>query len=196
MSSCNTRDSSKRRYWEIILYPEWDNFTDIVEHIKRNFSLWVLSPVHDKDVNLDGTLKKAHYHMMISLPNPRVLNESLLADFGGVPANCVQYIIEWGAAVRYTTHYNRPDKAQYSVADIQSSVNVESYFMDEDENSQAFGLVDLAMRCSTVRELVQHSIALGYYGQLRRSASLFLAIVKENNKMGFNDEQNVQNQSS
>lgn len=185
MSSCNVRDSSnKRRYWEIILYPEWENFSDIVEHIKRNFSVWVLSPIHDKDTNSDGTVKKPHYHMMIALPNPRPLNDSLLADFGGVPQNCVQFIIEWTAAVRYTVHYNRPEKVQYSVDEIQSSVSISPFFMDEDEDAQAFGLVDLAMRTSSVRELVRDSIALGYYGQLRRSATLYLAIVRENERLG------------
>ena len=52
----------KGRDWTFIVYPEsapldWRNILDET-HIK-----WIESPLHDKDFNADGTLKKPHWHI-------------------------------------------------------------------------------------------------------------------------------------
>ena len=54
----------RARTWTFILYPESapENWRDILDgyHIP-----WVESPLHDNDVNPDGTAKKAHRHVIL-----------------------------------------------------------------------------------------------------------------------------------
>ena len=54
----------RARTWTFILYPESapENWRDILDgyHIP-----WVESPLHDRDVNPDGTVKKAHRHIIL-----------------------------------------------------------------------------------------------------------------------------------
>ena len=57
----STKDG-RYRYWTIVVYPDsapqdWRQKLDGLQ--------WVESPLHDKDVNADGTPKKAHWHIMI-----------------------------------------------------------------------------------------------------------------------------------
>ena len=53
----------KKRNWAFVLYPE-----SAPENWKEQLQLTglpcVISPIHDKDVNPDGTPKKAHHHII------------------------------------------------------------------------------------------------------------------------------------
>ena len=58
------RRGSRARYWTVIVYPEsapadWRDVID-KEHIQ-----WIESPLHDKDTNPDGEVKKAHWHLLL-----------------------------------------------------------------------------------------------------------------------------------
>ena len=64
MADKKSRGSDRTRNWTIVLYPEsaptdWRDILD-EEHIE-----WVESPLHDRDVNADGELKKAHIHLLL-----------------------------------------------------------------------------------------------------------------------------------
>lgn len=54
----------RARMWTFVVYPESapENWRDILSdyHIP-----WVESPLHDKDVNPDGEVKKAHWHIIL-----------------------------------------------------------------------------------------------------------------------------------
>ena len=55
----------KGRDWTFIVYPESTpkNWRDILDETHMR---WVESPLHDKDVNPDGELKKEHYHILLN----------------------------------------------------------------------------------------------------------------------------------
>lgn len=59
----------KGRDWAFIVYPESapENWREILDdtHIR-----WIESPLHDKDFNPDGTIKKPHWHVMLSADGP------------------------------------------------------------------------------------------------------------------------------
>ena len=57
-------ENGRSKVWTFVVYPEsidknWKAILD-EEHIQ-----WIESPLHDKDVNADGTAKKAHIHVMV-----------------------------------------------------------------------------------------------------------------------------------
>lgn len=107
---------NRARTWTFVLYedsaPEnWHELLD-EEHIE-----WIESPWHDKDVNADGTPKKKHKHILLifkgkkSYEQIKVITDKLKQP---IPQRCH----DAKGLVRYFTHQDNPEKAQYNVADI------------------------------------------------------------------------------
>lgn len=111
--------SEKARHWAGIVYPESmpENWKDIItaSHVPC-----VISPLHDKDVNPDGTPKKPHYHIMFCYPNTTTGSSAshILAQLGS--SLHAERVMSAVGNYRYLTHRDNPEKAQYSEDDIQS----------------------------------------------------------------------------
>ena len=64
MAEKKTRGSDRTRNWVVIVYPEsapenWRSHLDDL-HLE-----WIESPLHEFDVNADGEVKKAHWHVLL-----------------------------------------------------------------------------------------------------------------------------------
>ena len=74
----NNRDNKKKyeyekgRDWTFIVYPESapKNWREIIDETHLR---WIESPLHDKDTNPDGEVKKAHWHILLSFDGPVTL---------------------------------------------------------------------------------------------------------------------------
>lgn len=107
---------NRARTWTFVLYEDSapDNWRELLdeEHIE-----WIESPWHDKDVNADGTPKKKHKHILLifkgkkSYEQIKVITDKLKQP---IPQRCH----DAKGLVRYFTHQDNPEKAQYNVADI------------------------------------------------------------------------------
>nr|WP_013130267.1 replication protein [Helicobacter pylori]ADG64867.1 RepH [Helicobacter pylori] len=104
------------RHWTILIYPESvnPNFKDILCKPTMAFQ-WVLSPLHDKDLNDDGTLKKPHYHLLLVFENAVRIN-IILEICRSINAPEYAEQIRGGITkfYEYLTHKNHPNKAQYN----------------------------------------------------------------------------------
>lgn len=106
----------RKRNWTFVIYPDsapqnWQEILD-EEHIE-----WIKSPLHDKDVNADGTPKKPHWHIILLFDGNKSYEQiKEIAD--KVHAPSPKYIQSVRAMVRYCAHLDNPDKAQYKVSDI------------------------------------------------------------------------------
>lgn len=118
----------KGRDWTFILYPESvpDNWREILDETHLR---WIESPLHDKDVNADGEIKKAHWHILLSFDGPVTLvavNKIVL------PLNCPEprKVGSGKGLVRYMIHKDNPEKFQYSFDEIvgHNGADVSSYF--------------------------------------------------------------------
>ena len=116
MSKCSVKKSKeyvgKYRNFASILYPESmssDWYTILEDSCVPAF----LSPLHDKDINEDGTSKKAHYHIMFRFDVPQTLQsvQKLCDSLGAI--NCKHITSPRGYA-RYLLHLDNPEKHQYS----------------------------------------------------------------------------------
>ena len=111
--------SEKARHWAGVIYPESmpSNWKDI---ITESHVPCVVSPLHDKDVNPDGTPKKPHYHIMFCFPNTTTGTSAshILAQLGS-SLHAVRVMSAVGN-YRYLTHKDNPEKAQYSEGDIMT----------------------------------------------------------------------------
>jgi len=111
MSEKKSTGEKRSSNWNFILYPESApaNWRELIDetHIE-----WVESPVHDKDLNPDGTEKKAHYHITLLFPSLKSfeqveeITKSLNAP---IPEKCLSV----KGSIRYMAHKDNPDKHQY-----------------------------------------------------------------------------------
>lgn len=78
----------------------------------------VIGPIHDRDLNQKGELKKAHYHVLITYRGPQTYN-SVKALTDSLNASRPEPVESLRGAFRYLTHRDNPEKAQYDESDIQ-----------------------------------------------------------------------------
>lgn len=120
--------SEKGRDWTFIVYPESapENWRDILDETHLR---WIESPLHDKDVNGDGEIKKAHWHILLSYDGPVTLKavEKISSQL-----NCPEprKVGSGKGLVRYMIHKDNPEKFQYSIDEIvaHNGADVASYF--------------------------------------------------------------------
>lgn len=103
-------------YYATIIYNESvkDNYIQILEdtHIPT-----LISPLHDKDINQDGSLKKPHRHVLLLFESLKTKEQAkeIIDAIGGV--GC-EIVIAPKSYARYLSHEDNPDKAQYNPDDI------------------------------------------------------------------------------
>lgn len=108
---------SRTRNFATILYPESApaNWRDIIAGLHVPV---LVSPLHDKDTNPDGTQKKPHYHVLFmfdTVKNWESQIKPLFDSFGGVGREIVNSARGYA---RYLCHLDNPEKAQYNPNDI------------------------------------------------------------------------------
>lgn len=77
----------------------------------------LVSPLHDRDINPDGTTKKPHYHVMVMFESPVEFEKvkPLFAEIGGVGREKINSARGYA---RYLCHLDNPEKAQYLPEDV------------------------------------------------------------------------------
>ena len=63
----------KKRNWSFLLYPE-SAPADWQRKLEELHLPIAISPLHDRDLNEDGTPKKPHYHVIVCFPGPTTYN--------------------------------------------------------------------------------------------------------------------------
>lgn len=113
-----SKKSSKKRNWAFVLYPE-SAPDDWQQQLAKTGLQCAISPLHDKDVNPDGEVKKAHYHIIICYNGPTSFNVvNSLCDSLNQPIP--QPLEQIRGYYRYLTHKDNPEKFQYSDKDIKT----------------------------------------------------------------------------
>lgn len=108
----------RTRTYATIIYTESapKDWQDILqeEHIPCH-----ISPLHDKDINKNGTSKKPHYHVMLMFDSVKTRKqaEKVFKKIGGVGAEVVN---SPRAYARYLCHLDNPEKAQYPIEEVIS----------------------------------------------------------------------------
>ena len=106
----------RQRNWTCIVYPDsaptnWREILD-EEHMP-----WAESPLHDKDVNADGTPKKPHWHVLMTFEGKKSF-EQMKAITDKINAPIPKAVQSVKAMTRYMAHLDNPEKAQYPVSKI------------------------------------------------------------------------------
>lgn len=101
----------KFRHFMFILYPEWENYDDILRDIKGNFKNWAYITHKPEESE-----KKEHTHLILSLENARTI-ESICSRLN-IPSNLCQRVRGLRGACRYLIHIDNEEKIQYTLEDV------------------------------------------------------------------------------
>lgn len=115
VEKANTKSGRTRNY-ACVVYPESapDNWKDI---LSAQFVPAFISPLHDMDINPNGEVKKAHFHVLLTFDSVKTVNQAKVVfdKIGGVGCEVVQSVRGYA---RYLCHLDNPEKAQYSQEDV------------------------------------------------------------------------------
>lgn len=107
----NKQDNLKGRHFSYIIYPD-SAPADWIEQLKSIGLAFVVSPLHDKDINADGTKKKDHWHIIVSWGNTTTYRAAKgLCNILNCPIP--QMLRNCNGMYRYLTHRDNPEKHQY-----------------------------------------------------------------------------------
>lgn len=106
----------KKRNWAMVLYPE-SAPEDWRQKLAETGLQCAISPLHDKDINPDGTPKKAHYHVIIVYSGPTTLGvvKGITDSLNQPNPQALEQIRGY---YRYLTHKDNPEKYQYPESEI------------------------------------------------------------------------------
>jgi len=150
----STRGAGRTRTWTFILYPESApvNWREILNDL---FIEWVESPLHDKDVNPDGELKKPHWHILLIFPSVKTY-EQVEKITSLLNAPTPQKAMSAKGVVRYMLHLDNPEKFQYEKAEIKSYGGVDVDDLLRPNSSDRYELIKemiLFIRENDIKEM-------------------------------------------
>lgn len=85
---------------------------------------WIESPLHDKDINPDGSIKKPHWHIMIDFSAVKTQEqiEEVISSLQNIHDELstpeIQKVGSQKGLIRYMAHLDNPEKYQYDLTDI------------------------------------------------------------------------------
>lgn len=133
------RAGTRTRNWTFIVYPE-SAPEDWRDRINADFVEWIESPLHDKDTDATGAPKKPHWHVLVMYPSVKTF-EQVQELTERVSAPIPQMCASAKGLVRYMTHLDNPDKAQYSVNDIVCHGGADLADLMKPSSSERYGLI-------------------------------------------------------
>ena len=110
-------DRKRYRHWTTVLYPEScaENWRSILDELHIQYAV---SPLHDKDTNPDGELKKSHWHLAFVFDGVKSFDQIVeICDM--IKAVCPQRCLSLRGLIRYFCHLDNPEKYQYNIDDIE-----------------------------------------------------------------------------
>lgn len=110
------KSNPRFEYWSIVVYPESapEDWRSILDDLVLP---WVVSPLHDKDVDKDGNRKKSHWHVILKTGKKSYNQIKKISDsINGAPPVGV---LDPKSMVRYLVHMDQPAKFQYEKSDIE-----------------------------------------------------------------------------
>ncbi len=152
----------KGRVWAFLVYTESyrENYTkDWIQKLEETGVSFAVSPLHDKDINPDGTKKEPHWHVMVEFTGPTTYKnvKENICDLIG--ATIPKKIESARGYYRYLIHADNPEKAQYEYKDIKCYNGFEIDLTETEE------IIILKKICQIIRtcEIKEYKDLLDYF---------------------------------
>lgn len=176
-------ENERSRLWLVLLYPEDPTHVNALEYIDRNLDY--VGICHDRDVDDDGNLKKAHFHVILKFPQARYRN-AIVKELGIAP-NYMEKMASWNKSARYLLHFGWDEKFQYSETDLIGPLAptvLKLTHQNKDEDSR---MLDLLALFDDVPFFLSFTDAIhlacqnGLYSEFRRAGYSMKFILDEHN---------------
>lgn len=107
----------KKRNWAFVLYPESapENWIEILQQSGLQCAI---SPLHDRDIEPTGEVKKPHWHVIACYQGPTSYNVVCKLSHETLHGTIPQALEQVRGYYRYLIHKDNPEKAQYSENEI------------------------------------------------------------------------------
>ena len=171
-TSKNTKKQAdvKSREWWCVVYPDSApvNWRELVQ---ETFLEAFISPLHDKDLNVDGTTKKAHYHVVLAWPGPTTYTnaKNIMAQFNGVIHP--KKVGTLRGVCRYLCHLDNPEKAQYSPDDVICYNGADWHTVINLQSDKYIAIEEMQEFCSKYK--ITSFMQLNTYARVHRRADWF-----------------------
>lgn len=104
-------NTGRTRNFTTIVYPD-SAPKDWQEILSQAFVPAFISPLHDRDINPDGTPKKPHWHVSIMFDSVKTIDQAK-EIFNKINGVGIEKINSLRGHSRYLCHLDNPEKAQY-----------------------------------------------------------------------------------
>lgn len=185
-------ENPRSRNWVMVLYPDDPTHIECITRLEQsgyNYAgILHNEDVYDKhdtdDDSLIGSKKKPHYHIVLSLKNPRF--RTPLADELGIEPNYLEVCRNRDSSLLYMIHDGFPNKYQYDPSDVFGSlaIAVTKLLVDESESARVLKVLDVLDTMpipTSYRAFLTRCCELELYGDFRRMGSGILRLLDEHN---------------
>lgn len=179
-------NATKEYGYVCILYPE-DNENHAAAIAKMEASAFPFVMMHhNDDYYEDGQEKKHHTHVLMKFKNQRYI--TAVSKQLGIELHLLRKLESFEGYVRYMTHQDHPDRAQYLPDMFQGTLKKEALAAlseTETENERVKRLLDLLDSYECVIELrtwIRIVCENGLYADCRRAGYLMKAMLEEHNR--------------
>ena len=186
--------ATKTRYWTFLIYPD-DIKTDWLSFLNELHIPVAISPLHNKDINPDDTIKKPHFHIIVCFEGPTTYNNIL--DNICKPLGCYddldkklygitipKRVLSLRGMYRYLTHLDNPEKYQYNQEDITTLGDFQLDMTESEITLIVKAIIDTINVKGFINyyELVNYYLELGDFDEfnvIKRNAYFFNTYLKE-----------------
>jgi len=176
----------KDRKFNVLLYPDCPEHVKALDIIRQQYDCAYC--LHDKDSDPEtGEQKKPHWHVVIRVGKVPIWSTALAKDLG-IPDNYIQRCRRLNDSLLYLTHYNTPEKYQYSREEVKGSLSLLYGQLIEDggksEGEKVVELIDHIVQFEghlSVTEFARHCATEGKWDVYRRAGAIFNAMLSEHN---------------
>lgn len=174
----------KYRNIVLLLYPEWENYKEILNKLKE-----LGGKVFYIEHNADDEVSKPHTHVLLSFVNPR--RPINIANRLNIDVKFVRKCSDKYKFIRYLIHADNPEKVQYPksaiVCDDDCLVDLEKAFFRGATLSSGQGFLMLYDFINsndiplTLNDIVEYAIKIDALGDVRTYWQILVSAVKEHN---------------
>ena len=131
--------SGRTRNWTWIVYPESapENWRDLID---ETHTPYLVSPLHDRDINATGEPKKPHWHVFAAFEGVKSYEQVIqIAELckGSIP----QRVESARGMARYLAHLDNPEKAQYDPQQIEEHGGLSAASLTGTEQDRELDLI-------------------------------------------------------
>lgn len=178
----------KSKYWASILYMDstYNLYKDVVEPLNEHFCKFVISPLHNQDVEdlESGELKKPHRHVFFIFDTPKTKNQmewliSLTTLVGQ------ELIMNKKSYFEYLWHKNEIDKPHYNEKDLMFFNCTKTEFLNEEDNINFLQEFIHSNKIKSVSSLFYYvnQYDKSLVGTIKRNSYLINILVNENKEL-------------